>query len=493
MNNGVIYARYSSSSQDEQTIEMQLKKCHEYAESKGINIIKEYIDEAKTGRNANRNGLQAILKDSETRAFKYVIIYMTDRYFRNALDALNFKELLKKNGVELLYTYETFDDTPFGKYMETMSYANAQLYSDMFSVKIRDGLARNAREFKTIGNNIPFGFKTIDKNIVIDEDKAPYVKMIFEMFVDGKKMKEIYCHLNALGVKTKRNGKFNKSGIGRILHNKFYIGTYVFKGNETPNAIPRIIDDDLFNKAQKLLEKHKQAPAASRAKREYLLTGKMYCGYCGEKLIGYSGTSKTKTLYTYYKCKNATKKNNCKLKAIQKDYIEDLVFKEVKKVLNDKIIDDIIKEIVNICDKDNDTYQLKVLNKAIKDNQKKNDNLVEAIAECANNVMRKQFYSKLEELNNQKIMLEEQLREEEKKHIKITARQVKFFLNKIKNSKANNYESMKRVINTFVNKVILYEDYIRIILNIQNTTIDVDIDTINHAKSSFKDAYSPPI
>lgn len=492
MNNGVIYARYSSSSQDEQTIEMQLKKCHEYAQANNINVIKEYVDEAKTGRNGNRDGLQEILKDSKTKSFKYVIIYMTDRFFRNALEALKFKDELKNNGVTLLYTYEKFDNSPFGKYMEIMSYANAQLYSDMYAIKITDGLARNAREFKTIGNNVPYGFKAINKEIVIDEEKAPYVRMIFEMYTNGSTIKNIYEHLNQLGVKNKRGRAFNKNNIARILQNKFYIGTYVFKSKETPNVIPRIIDDEIFISTQKLLKKHKEAPARSRAKTEYLLTGKLFCGYCGEKLIGYSGTSKMKQLFTYYKCKNAVKEKNCKQKIISKDYLENLVFKEVKKVLNDDIINAIIKEIVALCDKDRDTYQLKIINKAIKDNQKKNDNLVEAIAECDDVNIRKQLYLKLEEINNQRIELDKQLSEEEKKHIKITAKEIKFFLKGIKKSKEDDFESKKKVINTFVNKVILYEDHVTIVLNIQNSPIDVDIDTINHAKSSFKGTDSPP-
>ena len=108
----------------------------------------------------------------------------------------------------MLYTYEKFDNSPFGKYMEIMSYANAQLYSDMYAIKITDGLARNAREFKTIGNNVPYGFKAINKEIVIDEEKAPYVKMIFEMYTNGSTIKNIYNHLNQLGVKNKRGRAF---------------------------------------------------------------------------------------------------------------------------------------------------------------------------------------------------------------------------------------------------------------------------------------------
>ncbi len=478
MTNAVIYARYSSSSQDEQTIEMQLKKCHEYAKANKLNVIKEYTDEAKTGRNGNRNGLQKLLEDSKKHTFQVVIMYMSDRFFRDTAGALEYEKELNDNGVFISYTYEKFDDSPFGKYMKTMSYANAQLYSDMYSVRIRDGLERNAKNYKTRGSNIPFGYVSKDKDIVIDETKVQYVKMIFEMYASGKKYVDIYNQLNALGVKTKRGREFNKSSIGRILQNKMYIGTYVYKDIETPNVVPRIINDDLFNKVQNMLVKTKKAPAMKRAKEEYVLSSKTYCGFCHEKMVGQSGTSETKKVYKYYKCKSALHHSKCpgKLK-VSKDYLEDKVFNEVVKFVNEKTIDSVIKRIIERTNANQDTNSIKVLCRALEDNVRKKNNLIEAISDCDDKEARMSFYKKLKELDEHKILLDNKLDEERKKHILLTEEQIRSYLLRIK--KNCSIKNKRLIVNALVNQIVVMKDYAVLMLNITDLGIVIPLNECN--------------
>ena len=105
--------------------------------------------------------------------------------------------------------------------------------------------------------------------------------------------------------KTKTGKNFNKNSLHRILTNRKYIGIYEYNGFKTENAIPQLIDNKIFDKVQERLAVNKVAPSRQRAKTSYLLTTKLYCGYCKEMMIGYSGTSKTGRLYNYYVCKNA--------------------------------------------------------------------------------------------------------------------------------------------------------------------------------------------
>lgn len=491
-NNAFIYTRYSSSSQDEQTIEVQLKECRKYANSHGISVLGEYIDEAKTGRNDKRPDYQKMLRDIENENISFVIVYKIDRVARNASLGLGFEKELKKKGIIVLSTQEPYSDDANGKLMRGMNYLIAEYYSNDYAQRISKGLENNASKFLSIGiSSSPFGFKTENKKIVINEKEAPYVLQIFKMYSQGKRIVEITNYLNDLGVKTKTGGNFNKNSLSKMLRNKRYIGTYIYKGKESPNTIPRIIEDDLFYKVQERLNKNKKFPARIRAKNEYLLTGKLFCGYCGEMLIGFSGTSKNKNLKTYYKCKSAIK-HKCDKKAIQKRYLEDLILMEARKILNNKVITEIAKKVITLVEKDRDTEQLKILNKAKKNNEKQTRNLIDAIAECGDVSLRKQFYERVKELENQKLLIEKELLLEERKHTKLTLTQIKYFLSRIKEGKQDDITYNKMLINSFVNKIYLYDDYVKLVLNVSDTPVDIDLNVINKAKSSFIESSSPP-
>ena len=99
MNNAVIYARFSSQSQDEQTIEVQRKACYDFAERHGYNVVDVYVDEAKTGRNDNRPAFKKMLQDSEKGNFQYVIVYKYDRFARNMRLSLNSDAELNTRGI----------------------------------------------------------------------------------------------------------------------------------------------------------------------------------------------------------------------------------------------------------------------------------------------------------------------------------------------------------------------------------------------------------
>lgn len=491
MKNAVIYARYSSSSQDEQTIEMQIKKCREYAEKNDLIILNEYVDEAKSGRSGKRSGLQQILSDSKEGRFQYVITYMSDRYYRNTSEALFFEQELNKNGVRLLYTLEVYDDTPWGTYMKTINYANNQLYSDLYSLKISNGLENNASKCLSIGNgSLPFGYKSADKQIIIAENEAPYVKEIFEMYKNGKTMAEIIRHLNSLGIKTKRKSEFNKNSIKRILKNRRYLGIYIYKEKETPNAIPRIIDDDLFEEVQALLEKNQKAPGRRRAKEEYLLTTKLFCGNCKEMMVGYPGTSKNGSLYYYYACKNA-KLHKCEKKNVRKEYVEELVFDVVSTTLTPENIDEIAKNVVEMAEKKQDFNKLKDLEKALKRNDKEKNNLIEAVAECSSPIIRKSLYDKLQDLEEQSNHLKKEIYKEEKGKIKINVNQVKFFLGELKKKSYKDIKTRKKLINIIINRVYLHNEEMEIVLNTQDKEVRVNIKDLEE-ESSFIGSSSPP-
>ena len=472
-NNAVIYARYSSNSQDAQTIEMQIERCKEYAKNEKFNILKVYTDEAKSGRNGTRPGLIQLKEDCKLGEFYFVIVYMSDRLYRNAKEALELEEELKKYNVEILYTYEKFDDSPIGKYMKVIQYATNQFYSDQYAARIKDGLARNAREFKTRGSNVPFGYKTDNKHIVIDDNTSCYVVKIFDMFLSGYTFTEICEYLNSLGIKTKRNRTFNICSIRRILSNEMYIGTYKYKDNITEDVIENIIDKEKFYKAKEILTTLSKKRA--KPKREnYALTGKLYCSICNDTMKSDSGTSQTGVVHRYYRCK---KKNNCSQKPVKKDYIEKKVLNTISSLLDDNILDEVSKRIEKKSKEVHDNTTLNQLIKSKEINSKKKSNIIKAISETEVKEAREELINELEKLKNNEEVIEESIIREKNNHILLSYDQVRFFLEE--NIKNLNSKYRDRIINLLVNKIYYNDGKVYIIYNCCNREKKIGIDDVN--------------
>lgn len=158
--NAVIYARYSSHSQTEQSIEGQLRVCHEYARREGFTIVGEYIDRAISGRTDDRPDFQRMISDSRKRAFQYVIVYKLDRFARNRYDSAVYKHKLKQNGVKVVSAMENIGDNPESIILEAVLEASAEYYSLELAQKIKRGMRESALKGQFCGGGIPFGYKS---------------------------------------------------------------------------------------------------------------------------------------------------------------------------------------------------------------------------------------------------------------------------------------------------------------------------------------------
>lgn len=169
----------------------------------------------------------------------------------------------------------------------------AEYYSAILSQKIKRGISISASKCKYFGGSVPLGYKVDEqKNFVVNEEVAPLVKTMFEMLVGGNTYADIIRYLNERGLKTSRGGKWNKSSFHRIFSNRRYLGKYIYHGEKIDGDMPRLIDDELFAEAQKVLARYAAAPSRGKAKVEYLLSDKLICGHCGNKMTGISSTSK---------------------------------------------------------------------------------------------------------------------------------------------------------------------------------------------------------
>ena len=328
MNRAVIYTRFSSIGQREESIEGQMRECSSFAERKGYTIVKSYADRAISGKKAdNRPEFMQMIEDSKQGNFNTIIVWKIDRFSRDKYDSVFYKNVLKKNGVSVISATEPIDDSPEGQLMESIFEGFSVYYIKDLAQKTSRGMTENVLKGKSNGGTLTFGY-TIDedKHFQPDPVKALIVADIFRRFAGGESTKSILADLKEQGIKTGHNKAPTYSFIVNLLKNRRYLGEYRFNDTVVENGIPALIEPVIFDKCQKRLAENQRKPATFKPVREkYLLTGKIYCGYCGETMAGESGTSKTGVTHRYYQCRAAKMKRTCEKKRILKEFLETAV------------------------------------------------------------------------------------------------------------------------------------------------------------------------
>ncbi|MFR5787275.1 MAG: recombinase family protein [Christensenellales bacterium] len=347
----VIYSRYSSDNQREESIEGQIRECTEYAVRNDITILSSYIDRALSARTADRPEFQRMIADSEKGLFDVVLVWKLDRFSRDRYDSAHYKHILKKNGVRVISARENISEGPEGIILESMLEGYAEYYSAELSEKIQRGQRENALKCRSNGGNIPLGYVVgTDGVLAVDPLTAPLVAEIFTRYESGETIKAIADSLNKRGFRTRKGSAFRVASLSLILKNRKYIGEYKYADTVIPNGIPAIINPDLFERVQERMLTNKKAPSRTKADEDYLLTTKLFCGDCGRLMAGECGTSGTNSVkYYYYKCGGAKRKLGCKRKAVKKRWIERAaVIATIERVLRDDEIDRIADAIIDL-------------------------------------------------------------------------------------------------------------------------------------------------
>lgn len=480
-----VYARYSSHSQGEQSIEGQLAEAQKYAAAHGYTIVQEYIDRAKTGRTDNREEFQRMLRDTAKKQFSVIILWKVDRFGRNREEIAINKMRCRKNGVRVEYVAEKIPDTPEGVILESVLEGFAEYYSLQLSQNIKRGIAESAEKCQVTGGNRPLGFKTgADKKFEIDENTAPTVRMIYTMYADGATVREIVDRLNAQGLRTLRGGKFTYNSLHTILKNEKYRGVYNSHGKHIEGGVPRIIDDELFYKVQEMLKINKRAPAKTWTRAEYLLSDKLFCGKCGAPMFGESGTSKTGAKHNYYICSNKKRFKKCDKKAVRQADIEDLVLSATRELLsNTELLDFIIDNAwAYYQEQDNNQEELLNLTRQLEQIDTAISNLIRAMEA---GILTEETKARMNELTQQKAELKAAIADRELANsFHLQKEHIAFYLYDLrKNINDADREVQKRLIQTFVNAVFVYDDYIKLTYNFSGANNTVTLKMLEKAES----------
>ncbi len=467
MKNAVIYARFSSHAQNEQSIEGQLRVCHEYAKREGHKIVGEYIDRALSGTSDDRPDFQLMIADAKKKQFQFVIVYKLDRFTRNRYDSAIYKHKLKQCGVKVLSAMENIGDNPESIILEAVLEASAEYYSVDLSQKIKRGRQDSAKKGKFIGGGIPTGYKSIGGALVIDENTAPIIKYAFEEYAKGATKKAIIDEMNARGLRN-RNGKpYGASAFQRALRSEKYIGILEQSGVRVEGGIPAMIDKDTFDKVQARLDENAHHGAKNKAPIEYQLSGKLFCGMCGSKMQGVSGTGRHGGKWSYYNCPKR-RKRECEKKHEKKDYIEWYVVEQTcEYVLLPGRINHIAAAVVAEYDKEFNGDRIAEMERRIAKLGRESAKIVDMLLEV-DKEDRKPLYAKLKQYEAEKADLEIDVSKLRiANEIRFTEEDIVIWLKSFCNGDPCDLDFRRRIIDVFINSVFLYDDKVIIYYNIK--------------------------
>ena len=457
----VIYARYSSDKQNEQSIEGQLTYCNKYAKEHDMTIVNQYIDRATTGTNDHRPAFQSMMKDSHTKAWDIILVYKLDRFSRNKYESAANKNILNKNGKKLISVTEYIPDSPEGIILESMLEGMAQYYSAELSQKVKRGNHESRLKGIYTTGKAPFGYYLENKHLHIKDDEALTVRAIYQLFADGYEYKDIANILNEQEEFNPSHRKFTTKLIEDIFQNKNYTGLHECNGYVYDKVYPCIIDPKAWEDAHKerpTKTKHfERANIRDYSDSPYLLMPKVYCGTCKCRMNSTSGTSHTGKTLMYYACGCKKKKETgCKTKYIRKELLEDVVFRALKNILKkETIVDKMAKALYEkhqeLAYDNPEIYKLietkEILDKTI-------TTLTNTLLKCPNEKIANQIDKMSKQLEDTNLRIE---RLKNKELDDISLETIKAYMSYILGDKIeDNDEFRRRLAKHFIKYVIIY-------------------------------------
>lgn len=348
----LINARYSTDNQNPDSIEVQVEKCTEWCHKNNIPVLGIYADEATSGMKDTRPRYAAMMRDLRDGVGDMVVIYDQSRMFRKMTAWFDFRDQLTALGVDVVCVTQPMIGKDLRDPTNFLTEGSMALFNQIWALqtrqKVMEKMRHMAKNGQHTGGTPALGYEVKDGKLEICEAEAKIVRRIFTEYASGKSYREIVAGLNADGIKTKKGNAFGANSLHDLLKNEKYIGTLVYgqrpyreDGSRNThqaaadcirieNAIPAIIDRELFEQVQgKLSANKRQQGGRPPSKRDYPLKGKVFCAECKSAMT--IGTSQK--IYDYYKCTGKKRRHNCDGVNISVAALERTVADAVRQVL----------------------------------------------------------------------------------------------------------------------------------------------------------------
>ena len=431
----VAYMRYSSNNQTEKSIERQRLDISAYALVHNIKVVKEYVDEACTGTNDRRDEFQDLIKDVRSNpTWKKVLVSDMSRFSRLFLDFSKYYAELEDRDIELISVTENFDKSPEGR----LALGIATVFNDFYSRNLAkhtfSGLRLKANQAQHCGGVPPLGYKlNHDGKLIIEEEEAKIVKLIFDLYEVNYSYTKMAKVLNDRGYTSKNGKPFTKNSFFSILTQEKYIGTYIWnKAREKNNsgrrnshkhkptekqiilydAIPAIISKEQFDKVQAMIATRKNGTASSKCRYFYLLAGidKLKCAECGANLVGNIQRSHGKK-YIQYVCPNS-RGGTCTVRGIRADHLNKFVVNAVVKDIYER------EDLANIFNSIDDKEEITRLKNKLFGLEKASKNILQALRQCASS----ELTDELRQISEEKKIVKNEIDKLSEEQIKMTAK-----------------------------------------------------------------------
>ena len=479
------YCRFSSDHQREESIDAQIRAIQAYCDREDILLNKIYRDEARSATTDDRPSFQQMFKDIKEYPCDVVIVHKLDRFSRDRYDSAFYKRKLKEQGIRLISVLENIDGSPESIILESVLEGMSEYYSRNLAREVQKGKMETAYQCKHNGGVPPLGYDVDrDGNYHINPIEAAWVTKIFEMKASGKSYRAIADHMNEIGAKSKKGKPFTKHSFHDLLKNEKYKGVYTYNRAESKIAgkrnnhknksdseilridggIPQLISDDLWNEVNGAMQ-NRRMNAGRKAKRVYLLSGIIYCGECGSPMSGNARRAgRNKTEYITYDCNRRRREKTCMAKAINKKYIEDIVVQYLQEeFFTDENVSELADRLLDFQKnrKGETEPERQALKRELADKEKELNNIIESIKKGGYKEWMGPIGDQLDErIKYIKGKLEYLDGLQDQKTL--SKQEIVSYIMKDKDLNRKTPEDLKHIVQTYVERVVIFEDKIEI-------------------------------
>ncbi|MGH7889501.1 MAG: recombinase family protein [Thermodesulfobacteriota bacterium] len=339
MKNCAVYTRVSTSMQAEKeynSCEAQRDKILSYIKSQEKMVFyKEYSDPAFTGANIERPALKELLRDIANKKVDIVLAYKIDRLTRSSKDFYSLIDFFEKYGVSFISISECFDTlSASGRLLRNIMLTFAQFERELTGERTRDKMIQRAEKGLWNGK-APFGYKLIEKKLIIDKKDGSAVKEMFETFALTGSLMKTMALVKERGWKSPKTDKpITLNGVFHILRNPAYMGKMLWAGKIYLSNHEPLISEEFFNHAQSLT---KEKTIKKKLYKEYFLRGILHCCDCGSLMTPHF-TNKKKRRYYYYRCYKTVREGNsaCSIKEVNAEKLENFLIENISRMAKDK-------------------------------------------------------------------------------------------------------------------------------------------------------------